>query len=244
MEEFNFKNAGKADLHIHSRYSKDSISSLKAILTRAKKTKLDLIAITDHDTIEGAKEAIKMASEFGVNVIIGEEIKTKMGDIVALFIEETILSGRGLVETVKEIHQQNGLAIIPHPGNWFADGVSYESIFEIFDQLDGIELFNGAWPGGNKREETKTLNKLFFNLAGVGGSDAHLARQVGSAYTIFPGRSPKELYASIKNKTTMPMGNSWGYKGYFFWLVNSPRIFWRSPQTFTNGVKKIIKKII
>ena len=235
---------GKADLHIHSRYSKDAVSSLSAILKRAKKAGLDLIAITDHDTVAGAKEAKKMAPEFGLEVIVGEEIKTKEGDVIALFIDDSIPSGKGLKETIKEIRQQEGLIIIPHPANWFLGGVHYRALFKFFRQIDGIELFNGSWAGKIRKKESEKLNDLIFNLAKVGGSDAHLARQVGCAYTFFPGKTSDDLYMAIKNKLTTTGGEGWNYKDRLFWLINTPRIFYRSPKTLKDGTKRIIKKIL
>lgn len=233
---------GKADLHVHSLYSKDALSSIESILEKAKKAQLDLIAITDHDTIEGAKEAKKMAPYFGLDVIIGEEIKTKEGDIIALFIQEAITSGRFAFETLKEIHSQGGLAIAPHPNNWFLEGISAKNLLRIFNHLDGIEILNGSWAGRIGREEISKLNKLIFNLAPIGASDAHLARQVGCSYTIFKGKNSTDLYKAIQQRLTMPGGRKWTYKDNLLWLINTPRIFYRSPRTLKEGAKKIIKK--
>lgn len=241
MKEFNFSKIGKADLHIHSRYSNDSFSSIKKILKRAKKKGLNVIAITDHNTIEGAIEAKKIASDFGLEVIIGEEITTKEGDVIALFIKKSILSGKNILETIKEIKEQGGLVIIPHPDTWFLKSVSHETLFKIFNEIDGIELLNSAWTTKNKKEENKVLNKLFFNLAEVSGSDAHLANHVGCAYTVFPGQKSEDLYRAIKERKTISSGSPLRYKDKIFWLINAPRFFWRSPETFKNGVKQVIK---
>jgi len=207
---------GKADLHIHSNYSKDALSDLPAILEMAEKKKLNIIAITDHQTIKGAKEGQKMAPQFGLEVIVGEEITTKEGDIIGLFIEEEILPGRSVLNTIKEIHQQGGLAIAPHPDNWFLGGIPLGVLLKIFDQLDGIELFNGSWAGRIKRKENEKLNELLFDLAPLGGSDAHLARQIGCAYTVFPGKTPDDLYAAIREKLTLPAGAHWSYRDRLF----------------------------
>jgi len=238
----------KADLHVHSRYSKDAVSSLKSILKTAKKKKLDIVAITDHDTIEGAKEAQKMAPYFGLEVIIGEEIKSKQGDIIALFIKEEIKSGRSALYTLREIHQQGGLTIAPHPNNWFLEGISAKSLLKVFGELDAIEILNGSWLGKFGRKEMSRLNKAIFQLAPVGGSDAHIASQVGCSYTVFEGRNANDLYFAIQQKLTMPGGRSWTYKDRLLWLINSPRIFYRSPETLIhiprvlvkNGIRKII----
>jgi len=231
----------KADLHIHSCYSPDAVSPLKSIFKTAKKKKLDIIAITDHDTIEGAKEAKKMAEYFGIEVIVGEEIKSKEGDIIALFIEEKIKSGKLAIHTLREIHQQGGLAIVPHPNNWFLEGFSIKNLFKIFGELDGIEVLNGSWLGRIGRKEIRKLNKSIFKLAPIGASDAHLASQVGCSYTIFPGKNSKDLYKAIQERLTVAGGRSWTYKDRFLWLMNSPRIFYRSPRTFAHGARVLIK---
>jgi predicted metal-dependent phosphoesterase TrpH len=234
---------GKADLHIHSYYSPDAFSSPAAILKRAKDIGLNVIAITDHDTIEGAKITQKIAPEFGIEVILGEEITTKEGDLIALFIQERIKPKKPILETIREIHQQGGLAIAPHPGNWLNNGISFETLFKIFENLDGLELLNGGWFGWLGQMEAKKFNESTFNLAVVGGSDSHLAREVGCAYTQFQGKTGADLYASIKSKLTKPSGNYWSYKGRFLWLINYPRIFYKSPRMLFFSLNEVYKKL-
>jgi len=235
---------GKADLHVHTYHSTDALSSIRAVLKRAKKQQMDIVAITDHNTIKGAQKAQKIAPEFGIQIVVGEEITTKEGDLIALFIEEKIKSGRLVLETIKEIHRQGGLAIVPHPNNWFLGGISTKVLLKIFDKLDGIELFNGSWTGGIKRKESTKLNELLFDLAPLGGSDAHLARQVGCAYTVFPGKTPDDLYLAIKKKLTLPTGAYWSYKDRLFWLLNFPRIFYRVPQMPFTAFYRVLRKIL
>ncbi len=242
MEKFTGKS--RADLHVHSCYSYDSFSPLESILKKAKERELDIIAITDHNTIEGALKAQKIAPEFKIEVIIGEEIDTKEGDIIGLFVKETIKPGKSALETVREIRRQKGLAIAPHPDNWFLGGVSAKNLFKIYNELDGIELLNGSWVGIIGRKKNKKMNKSIFNLASVSGSDAHLVRQVGCAYTFFPGRSKIDLYRAIKEKTTSSGGTVWNYKDRLVWLMNSPRIFCKNPQTPTKFVQRLFKKFL
>lgn len=235
---------GKADLHIHSRYSQDSFSTIKNILKRAKEQRLDLIAITDHHTLKGAREAQKISPQFGIEVILGEEIETKEGEIIALFIEKTIAPKRRVLETIGEIHQQGGLVIVPHPLNWFLrDSIQKKTIFQIFEKIDGIELLNGAWTGGIKQKESEELNKLIFNLASLCGSDAHLSRQVGKSYTIFPGNKSEDLYRAIKEKTTFPAGSFWGWGDRFFWLINTSRLFLSRPHFPLSVLYRLIKNL-
>ena len=233
----------KADIHCHSKYSIDGYSSIETILEKAKKENLAFIAITDHNTIEGAVKAQKMASDFGVEVVIGEEIDTKVGHLIGLFLNKHISPWKTLEETIKEIHNQGGLAIVPHPG-CFPSGIPLSIIIKIFDQLDGIETFNGAWNfmkwiGKKRQKQVEKLNKEIFHLALTGGSDAHIFSQIGSGYTIFQGKTSSEFYKAIKEKKTSAGGQGWNFLDYInlqiralarlpFFIKNFKQIFNRA----------------
>ena len=102
----------KADLHIHTEYSLDSNMSLKDIIKRCQKMKIDCIAIADHGTIEGA---LKMQDIAPFKVIVAEEILTPHGEVMGMFLEEGIPSGISFVEAISRIKAQNALVCIPHP---------------------------------------------------------------------------------------------------------------------------------
>ncbi len=168
-------NLQKYDLHIHSKYSYDSLATPKRIIKIAKKLGLKGIAITDHDTIKGAVEASKIAKD--IEIIIGSEIKTEKGDVIGLFLEEEIISRR-FEEVVDEIKDQNGFVILPHPYKTF-DYVPDS----ILNKIDAIEILNGriSHELNNKAQKLAYDKKILF----TGGSDAHLAKNVGSIVTIF-----------------------------------------------------------
>lgn len=230
-------------MHVHSHHSPDALSSLPAILKKAKERELNIVAITDHNIIKGAMIAKKMAPEFGIEVVVGEEITTKEGDLIALFIEEKIKPGRPVLDTIKEVRQQGGLAVVPHPDNWIPGGISFRNLFKIYEHLHGIELLNGGWFGWLKSEESRKLNSSTFNLASTGGSDSHLARQVGCAYTNFEGKTPADLYAAIAAKQTFPGGSYWTYKDRALWLLNSPRILYKWPGFPLVTARNILKRM-
>ena len=139
----------KADLHIHSKYSglmkymgltfPDSVEEPKNIIRSAKKRGLDIIAITDHNTIRGGLETKKLEKEYGVKVIVGSEIMTKEGELLGLYLNEEIPKGLTAEETVEKIHEQGGLAVAPHPYSPICHALG-DRIFNL--KLDGVEVFN------------------------------------------------------------------------------------------------------
>jgi predicted metal-dependent phosphoesterase TrpH len=193
---------GKADLHIHSRYSSDAFSSVRDILCEADKKGLDVIAITDHDTVKSFEEVLKIAGEFKVKAVMGQEISSKKRHILGIFIKKEILGKMSALETVREIHAQGGLAIIPHPTNKIPMGISLKELEGIYKEADGIEAFNSSPLGWFMTEKINKINSEVFHLSPIGGSDAHILRQIGLGYTAFIGKTPEDLYSSIKNKTT------------------------------------------
>lgn len=204
----------KADLHIHTNYSFDSMASPESVLSTAVKKGLNVIAITDHDCIDGALKTQEIArqKELNLDVIVGEEISTKSGHVLGLFLKKIIPPSLSLKETIKRIKAQNGVVIIPHLSfrkrTGLAEQFNYQvHINEILEDqqilanIDALEAENF----------TMFDNKLFSNVkkyahklnkALVGNSDAHMARHIASAYTTFPGRSLKDLRQAFKNKTT------------------------------------------
>ena len=102
----------RVDLHSHSFYSKDSLSSFEAIIAGVLRSPLDALALTDHDKFEGALELQKRAPFL---VIPGEEIKTKNGEIIGLFLKEWIPPQLSPIETIDRIREQDGIVYVPHP---------------------------------------------------------------------------------------------------------------------------------
>src|SRR5688572_32742507 len=106
---------GTADLHIHSIYSADATTTVRAILKQASDVGLNVIAVTDHDEIRGSLEAQQLAPKYGIEVIPGAEISTKDGHVLALFIKTLPPAGMSLTDTLLQIGGQGGIAIAPHP---------------------------------------------------------------------------------------------------------------------------------
>jgi predicted metal-dependent phosphoesterase TrpH len=196
----------KLDLHCHTRSSYDGLSSLRKIVKVAQKKGLDGIAITDHENTRAWREAEQVAKETGAVIILGEEIKTKQGDVLALFINKQIDgTGKELREVVKQIHDQGGLAIIPHPFHFY-EGFKGK-IEDYLDIIDGMEVFNARRPWGDFNEKALACAKKY-NLAMTGGSDAHFAAGIGDGYTEIPdAKTIEDVKQGILNKQSMGFGH-------------------------------------
>jgi predicted metal-dependent phosphoesterase TrpH len=199
---------GIADLHIHSTYS-DGICSVREILTRARDLNLDVVSITDHNTLEGASEAQAIAHELGIGFIPGEEISTREGHLVALFIHQPILRGYSLEETLRQIGDQGGIAIAPHLfARRFLSGIQPESITaalrhsEIRYPLIGVEVFGtGNLLNLNYTARARAIAGRF-GLAELGNSDSHQYSTIGQYQTRFEGTSVADLKNALLARKT------------------------------------------
>jgi predicted metal-dependent phosphoesterase TrpH len=176
----------------------------------AAKTNLRAIAITDHDCIEGALQASKLAPHFGLEVIIGEEVSTADGHLLALFIHKHLPKGRPAKETIQAIHAQGGLAIAPHPfDHWVASLGKRNPRLEGWD-LDGIEVFNaGVYRmerGCNRRAEQMARE---LRQPMLGNSDSHSLDTIGRGYTVCEGHTASDLYRAIQRNQTQWGGSYW-----------------------------------
>ena len=215
---------GKADLHVHTRYSgltrvhflrfPDSISYPSEIVKMAERRQLNVLCVTDHNSIRGAIEARKHATS--VEIVIGSEIATLDGDLLGLFLTEDIPKGLPAEETIDRIHQQGGLAIAPHPFSSHCDSLGLK-IMEL--KLDGVELLNAAHRDGYTNDAAQTIAKDM-NVAFVGGSDAHATTMVGNAYTKFDGENAEDLRKAILRKRTDFAGEPTPLKDLVWMTVN------------------------
>jgi predicted metal-dependent phosphoesterase TrpH len=210
---------GRADLHIHSLAS-DGISSVAEILAAAEAARLDVIAITDHERMDAALAAQALAGARGstVSVIVGEEVTTRSGHVVGLFMRERIRPWGSLRSTIARIHEQGGLAIIPHPLVPYplcVSGRAIENLLADSDPIfhpDAIEAFNATTarlPRGRAAIKFAAAHKL--NT--VAGGDAHRAADVGRVVTSFPGRSVADLRSAIVAGTTEWTGEAYTWRG-------------------------------
>ncbi|MBI2865224.1 MAG: PHP domain-containing protein [Chloroflexi bacterium] len=206
----------KADLHIHSGVG-DGIGSLDEMLEQVgSHTDLAVIAITDHDDIEGGLQAREIAARrnYCFQVVVGIEVTTMDGHLLALFVEKPVRSLQSLNKTVNAVHAQGGLCVVPHPMSWLTRSVGRRALDRLVEgrspgvYLDGIEIINATVAGRVSNDKARDLNRSTFNLAETGGSDAHFPLHIGSAYTLFPGSTAEDLRRSLENKLTRAERNS------------------------------------
>lgn len=189
------------DLHCHSSASYDSLASPAGMARVAAERGLTHLAITDHERIDGALRARDAAPE-GLTVIVGEEVHSRDGDLIALYLERPVPPGLPALETVAAIHEQGGLAGIPHPfDRWRSSGLAglpEERLAPLLAEMDYLEAFNGRVPYAAANERAAALASAH-GLPGIASSDAHTLLEVGVAYTILPGPidSAAELKAAL-----------------------------------------------
>jgi len=205
---------GRADLHVHSVWS-DGRQAPEALVLAAA-GRVDVLALTDHDEIAGARRAREFARrrpELGVDVIVGEEVSTLNGHLLALFIEERVPPGLAAERTLELIHAQGGLAVAPHtfhPLRYARRG--HPPLAEILADLavDAVEVVNNSGPLACFYDARAILANDRWRRAAVGGSDAHDARYVGSGLTRFEGRDATALRrALLASRTHAHLNWSW-----------------------------------
>ncbi|MCS6801233.1 MAG: PHP-associated domain-containing protein [Chloroflexota bacterium] len=199
---------GKADIHLHSRYS-DGMMTVRQILDWVEeKTDLDVIAVTDHDDIEGGLRAreLAVAGGYRVEVIVGAEISTRDGHVLALFVEKPVRSFRPLEETIEEIRAQGGLCVVPHPLSWLITSVGERALDRAMAHhtpgITALEVANPTIAGRVTRLKVAQLNRTRYGLAETGGSDAHFLPAIGAAYTTFPGRTAEDFRRALLARAT------------------------------------------
>lgn len=199
----------KADLHVHTSIS-DGMCDVPELLSYIEEhTDLDAVAITDHDHIRGAWKAREVWAQgrYRFALVVGVEVTAIEGHVIGLFVEDPVESLVPVEQALEEIHAQGGLCIAPHPMSWATRSLDKKSLLRAAEEtlegvyFDAIETATGSSAGRLWLSRAKRLNESL-GLPEVGGSDAHFAESVGSAYTGFDGRTPEDLRRSILNGTT------------------------------------------
>ena len=187
----------KADFHIHTKYSGDCNTPLEEIINRCLEIGINCIAIADHGTTEGA---LKMQTIAPFPVIVAEEILTTDGEIMGMFLKETIPGGLSPHETIARIRAQDGLVNIPHPFDIFRQSALNSKIAEeIIGQIDVIEVFNSRCPLPGCLAKAQMFAQKY-GIAKSAGSDAHTPREIGNAYVEMPEFNGKDDFLNALEK--------------------------------------------
>ena len=205
---------GKADLHIHSDVS-DGMASVDEIMAHVQEnTDLDVVAITDHDAVAGALQALRWVEYHPgcrVKVIFGTEITTALGrHILAYFFQppyptDILPRGRSYRSTIDLIHSMGGIVAVPHPTVLWTPSGGYRQIKSLLRHgvvIEGIEVCNAAIGARFNEDKIRDFNQREFHLAELGGSDAHHLVQIGSGFTNFKGHSIADLTRAISRHST------------------------------------------
>jgi len=227
---------GVGDIHTHTMYSgftkykfltfPDSVTTPRTSIRVAEKLGLNALCITDHNTIKGALVAQKFNKDL---VVVGEEISSKEGEILGLFLQEKVNPGLSAEETIEQIHSQDGIAIAPHPYSGHCSCVT-DKINTL--RFDGIEVFNSLHRDGYSN--AIALEKCNGH-AKLGGSDAHASFMIGNGYTLFNGSSQEDFRSSIKDRKTIYGGNVASIMDFVYY---GARVAYESSKTILklNGV--------
>ncbi len=212
---------GRADLHMHSTYS-DGIGTIQQVLDYAQeRTNLDVVALTDHDVIEGALRAreIWARGNYRFDFIVGEEVSTRSGHLLALFVEKRIPPRLSMEESIDLIHAQGGLAVVAHPLNQLFRHSCPRAVLDRIKAsesvwLDGIETWNASFCGIYANRVAMQSNRESYGWPELGNSDAHTLSAIGSGCTWFAGSTASEVRAAIEQGETAPGGRMWGMHDY------------------------------
>jgi hypothetical protein len=189
-------------MHVHTKYSHDASITPKELVAYSKKRELDGVAITDHDTVDGLQEFGKIKD---LLIIPGLEIATTQGHVLAINVTHIIKRELSFAETIDQIHDAGGLAVVAHPTAFFK-GIAEEHLDENFDAMEVINA--SAVPFSfSVRKNRKMAAKLGFPQ--TGGSDAHYAPEIGMAYTLVDAETDiEEIVKAIKKGAVTPFGRS------------------------------------
>ncbi|WP_295722210.1 PHP domain-containing protein [uncultured Methanobrevibacter sp.] len=197
----------KLDPHIHSSYSPDAISTPSEIIKKSKELNLDIIGISDHNTIEGSQLALKETkNDDELLVMPSIEISSKYGHILGFGIEEMVKRGLSAEETVDKIHELGGLAIVPHPYSYYRHGLFCKEKNKDLN-IDGVETKNARFILGYSNYKGKKLAEEK-NIAELGSSDAHYKNFIMDCYSeIDCEKDIDSVLKAIKKRKTKALGN-------------------------------------
>ncbi len=172
-------------MHSHTCYSGDAVTTLDELAERIESTDLDVLCITDHHSIRGALEAIER--DVACRIVVGEEVKTRAGEIIGLFLTERVPHGLAPEETIRRIREQGGVVYVPHPFDPLRNALHEPVLRQLCATraVDALEVLNAKVALDHLNERAATLAEEA-GLPGGAGSDAHDPAALGAAYVEMP----------------------------------------------------------
>lgn len=196
-------NIWKVDLHAHTIYSKDCLTRTVALIEHARKLGIDKIAVTEHNRLDGALRAKEIAPDL---VIVGEEIKTTHGEIIAYFVKEEVPRGLSPQETIERLRSQGAAISIPHPLDSLRNSaMGLENVLSIIDQVDALEVLNARCVLPKDNDAAAELARKHGKLM-TAGSDAHILYEVGRCYVQMPQFDDNPQSFLLALKSAKPVG--------------------------------------
>jgi hypothetical protein len=211
----------KADLHAHTHFSRDAVTSVETFVRRYRRVGIDCVAVSDHNNIDGAL-AVREEAQF--RVIISEEIKSSEGEIIGLFLRETVRKGLSPEDTVRAIREQGGLVLVPHPYDRFRRSpLREEAILRIMPEIDVIEVFNSRTILASDNDKSRRLAEAHGKLMSA-STDAHTPWEIGLAYTEMPPfEGPGDFLVALGKGTCVGRSSFVGFHALSTWA----KIKWR-----------------
>ena len=194
----------RIDMHIHSAHSRDGSASPEEIVAQAKAVGLAGFCVTDHNTIEGSLRAVELAKAEGLVSLVGVEVSSSDGHVLAYGVDELPQRGLAMGDTIERIHALGGIAVAAHPWR-FPSGMGRTLV--MTGSFDAIEVLNGGnSPQANRRAAAVAESR---SLPKVAGSDAHKVSEIGRSFTVVEDvASGDDLIAAISNGRTQVGGRS------------------------------------
>lgn len=200
---------GRADLHMHTSLG-DGWITPKRLVQTAILRQLSVIAVTDHDHVEGARRVEELVAEqdCGLRMITGVEVSTRHGHLLGLFVTKAPKPMRPVQESIDAIREQGGLVVVPHPFGALVPSLSRRRIDSLLSagyEIDGIETYNPSPANAARRAAVRTANEEW-GLAEIGSSDAHFWQHIGAGYSRFSGTTPEDLRRAIVDREVLAGG--------------------------------------
>jgi predicted metal-dependent phosphoesterase TrpH len=219
----------RTEFHSHTLYSTDGLMSPEVIVARAKSVGIDRLIVTDHNTIQGALAAYAIDPQ---HVIVGEEVQTQKGELLAAFVTEEVPGYLTPMETLRRLRDQGAFISVSHPFDPVRSGWSVADLVEMLPFIDAIETFNARCASIKMNFEAEAFAREH-GIAGTAGSDAHMKYELGRANLLLPEFStPSELRSVIRQgKPIVRMSPHWVHLGSRYAVVTRNR---RRPEGFTD----------